>query len=202
MKKSATILSGIAALALAACTTAPGPVEVTRFVAPERISLLGEGSIRVESGVGDSQDSLALRPYENAVAAELASLGYSAAAAQGVADQVATVTVERYVITREGRRSPVSVGVGGSTGSYGSGVGLGIGINLGGGRRDQVGNELAVTIRDAESGEVFWEGRADLRVDDNSPLAQSEANAQTLAAALFSDFPGNNGQTIEVEVPK
>lgn len=201
MKKIATLLPGIAALTLAACSTAPGPVEVTRFVAPERISLLGEGSIRVESGVGDGQDSLAFRPYENAVAAELASLGYSAAA-QGVADQIATVTVERYVITREGRRSPVNVGVGGSTGSYGSGVGLGIGINLGGGRRDQVGNELAVTIRDAESGEVFWEGRADLRVDDNSPLAQSEANAQTLAAALFSDFPGNNGQTIEVEVPK
>src|SRR5690606_42017636 len=32
-------------------------------------------------------------------------------------------------------RSPVNVGVGGSTGSYGSGVGLGVGINLGGGSR-------------------------------------------------------------------
>lgn len=201
MKKTATILSGVAALTLAACTTAPGPVEVTRFVAPERVSLLGEGSIRLESGEDDGRNSLALVPYENAVAAELASLGYSVGA-PGAADQIATVTVERYIVTREGRRSPVSVGVGGSTGSFGSGVGLGIGINLGGGPRDQVGSELAVTIRDAASGDVFWEGRADFRVDDNSPLAQSEANAQTLAAALFSDFPGNNGQTIEVEVPQ
>ena len=201
MKKTGIILSGIGALTLAACTTAPGPVEVTRFVAPERMALLGEGSITVQSGVGDGQESLALQPYETAVAAELASLGYTAGA-RGASDQIATVTVKRYVITREGRRSPVSVGGGGRTGSYGSGVGLGVGINLGGGQRDQVGSELSVTIRDAESGDVFWEGRADFRVDDNSPLAQSEANAQTLAAALFSDFPGNNGQTIEVEVPK
>ena len=25
--------------------------------------------------------------------------------------------------------------------------------------------------------------------------------SQTVAAALFSDFPGNNGETIEIEVP-
>ena len=50
---------------------------------------------------------------------------------------------QRYALDAQGRRSPVSVGVSGSTGSYGGGVGVGIGINLGGGPKDQAGTELA-----------------------------------------------------------
>lgn len=200
MNKTAILFAGIAALTLSACATAPGPVEVTRFVAPDRMAALGQGTIFVESTPGQDADSLALVPYKSAIAAQLQSLGYSETA-RGDATQIASVSVERYVLSAGGRRSPVSVGVGGRTGSYGSGVGLGVGINLGGGERDQVGTELAVTIRDAASGDALWEGRAEFRVDDNSPLAQSEANAQTLAAALFSEFPGNNGETVEVEVP-
>lgn len=200
MNKTAILFAGIAALTLSACATAPGPVEVTRFVAPDRVAALGQGTIFVESTPGQDADSLALVPYKSAIAAQLQSLGYNETA-RGDATQIASVSVERYVLSAGGRRSPVSVGVGGRTGSYGSGVGLGVGINLGGGERDQVGTELAVTIRDAASGDALWEGRAEFRVDDNSPLAQSEANAQTLAAALFSEFPGNNGETVEVEVP-
>ena len=199
MKNTALLFTGFAALSLSACATAPGPVEVTRFVAPERAATLGQGTIFVESAPGQDADSLALMPYKSAIARELSSLGYSETA-RASARQVASVSVDRYVMSAEGRRSPVSVGVGGRTGSYGSGVGLGLGINLGGGARDKVGTELAVTIRDAASGEALWEGRAEFRVADNSPRAQSEANAQTLAAALFSEFPGNNGETIKVEV--
>ena len=199
MKFPAAITTSLAALSLAACATAPGPVEVTRFVAPESVDQLGKGAIFIESAPGENADSLELAPYKAAVAAELRRLGYSESERASAA-QIATVSIERYVLTAEGRRSPVSVGVGGSTGSYGSGVGLGIGINLGGGQRDQLGTQLAVTIRDAATSRSLWEGRADFRVKDNSPLAQSTANAQTVAAALFSDFPGNNGETIEVEV--
>ena len=201
MKQTAVFLAGIAALSLSACATAPGPVEVTRFHAPERVEALGQGRIFFETAGEQDADSLALQPYTVAVAIELGKLGYTESA-RADAGQIATVRVERYVISAGGRRSPVSVGVGGSTGSYGSGMGVGIGINLGGGPRDQVGTELSVRIRDAASGDTLWEGRADFRVNDNSPLAQSKANAQTLAAALFSDFPGNNGETIKVEVPK
>ena len=199
MKKTTLSFAGIVALALSACATAPGPVEVTRFVAPERAAELGEGTIFVGTAAGEDTDSLSLMPYKSAVAAELAALGY-VETQRGEASQIATVSIEQYVLAANGKRSPVSVGVGGSTGSYGSGVGLGIGLNLGGGPRDQLGTKLSVTIRDAASGQSLWEGRADFRVDDNSPLAQSDAGAQTLAAALFSDFPGNNGETIEVEV--
>lgn len=199
MKYPAAITASLAALSLAACATAPGPVEVTRFLAPESVERLGQGAIFVESAPGEDTDSLAMAPYKAAVAEELRRLGYTESERTSAA-QIATVSIERYVLTAEGRRSPVSVGVGGRTGSYGSGIGLGVGINLGGGQRDQIGTQLAVTLRDAQTSQSLWEGRADFRVKDNSPLAQSTANAQTVAAALFSDFPGNNGETIEVEV--
>lgn len=188
------------ALALASCATPyAGPVEVTRFVAPDSGQRLGSGTIFVE-GMGADAGSLALSPYTTAVAAELERLGYRSAA-RADARQIAVVSLERYSQGRDGRRSPVSVGVGGSTGSYGSGVGLGLGINLGGGQRDLIGTRLSVMIRDAASGQSLWEGRADFRASDNSPLATGSGNAQTVAAALFQNFPGNNGETIEVEVP-
>ena len=199
MKPLPIALGIAAALTLAACTTPPGPVEVTRFVAPDRVAQLGQGTIFVETAAGIEADSLALAPYKAAVASQLRGLGYSESDRPG-AGQVAEVALERYVIGSGGRRNPVSVGVGGSTGSYGSGVGVGIGINLGGGEKNRIGTLLAVTIRDKASGQSIWEGRADFQPPENSPLARGSANAQTVASALFREFPGNNGETIEVEV--
>ncbi len=56
------------------------------------------------------------------------------------------------------------------------------------------------SITDAASGTSLWEGRADFQPPEDSPLARGTANAQTVASALFREFPGNNGETIEVEV--
>lgn len=192
-------LATVAAFALAGCTTPVGPVEVTRFLAPERAAQLGEGRIFVESAPGAASEGLALAPYKAAVAGELRRIGYNESAREE-ADQLAQVSVEHYVLDSGGRRNPVSVGVGGSVGSYGSGVGLGIGINLGGGPKPRLGTQLAVTIRDKASGASIWEGRAQFQPPENSPLARGQANAQTVASALFREFPGNNGETIEVKV--
>lgn len=197
----------IAAAALAtlsACATPAitSPVEVTRFLEPASTARLGQGTIFVESAPGAASDSLALAPYKEAVARELESLGYREAS-RAAATQVAQVRVERFVSGSDGReRSPVSVGVGGSTGSYGSGVGLGLGINLGGGGgpREMLDTQLGVMIKDKESGATFWEGRAQFSVSDNSPFADISANAGAIAEALFRGFPGNNGETIEVKV--
>jgi len=200
MMKPMISLSGLcAALALAGCATPPGPVEVTRFVAPESVARLGQGTIFVETMPGTDGDSLAMAPYKAAVARELAALGY-VETDRASASQIAQVGVDGYVIGSNGRRSPVSVGVGGRTGGYGSGVGVGIGINLGGGERDRLGTELSVRISEAASGASLWEGRADFSPPEDSPLARGTANAQTVASALFREFPGNNGETIEVKV--
>lgn len=183
-------------LAIAACATPQGPIEVTRFVDPAASARLGQGTVFVESAPG-SPEGLEAAPYKAAVAAELARLGYRETG-RANASQIAQVRVERFAQTAPGRRSPVSVGVGGSTGTYGSGVGVGLGINLGGGPRPTIATQLAVTLRDARAGQSLWEGRADILTTDRSPLAERTRNAQALAAALFRDFPGRSGETVEV----
>ena len=103
--------------------------------------------------------------------------------------------------TEGGRHGPVNVGVGGSTGSYGSGVGVGVGINLGGGKsRERLGTDLAVMIREKDGGKTLWEGRANLEVSPGSPLESASANATAISNALFRGFPGNNGETLDIEV--
>lgn len=182
---------------LAGCATPQGPIEVTRFVGPDASARLGQGTVFVEAAPG-APDGLEAAPYKAAVAAELVRLGYREAS-RADASQIAQLRIARFTETPEGRRSPVSVGVGGSTGSYGSGVGVGIGINLGGGPKPTTGTQLGVTLRDSGGGQNLWEGRAEIATTDKSPLADRTRNAQALAAALFRDFPGRNGETVQVK---
>lgn len=189
----------IGALALSACATAPGPVEVTRFHRAETLAQLGQGTIFVETAPGMDDSSLALAPYKAAVAQQLAALGYREAP-RDEASQVAQVQLTRATQAPASKRGPVSVGVGGSTGSYGSGLGVGIGINLGGGPKPQVDTKLGVMIRDKATGRALWEGRAELVAKEGSELADPDAGAKAMARALFSEFPGNSGETVAVGV--
>ncbi|WP_394729930.1 hypothetical protein [Altererythrobacter sp. GH1-8] len=204
MKK--TLLSIALALPLAACATTapPSPVEVTRFHQTDSLAQLGQGAIFVvdaPAAQGKSEGSLELAPYKAAVARELAQLGYAESGRDG-ANHIAEVRLERFVLEGDdNRRGPVSVGVGGSTGGYRSGVGIGLGFNLGGGgSSERLGTEMAVVIRNVASNAVLWEGRARFEVGPDHPLAQPAANADVVADALFQEFPGGNGETIEVKV--
>jgi len=192
-------LLALAALALAAGCTTPAyvsPVEVTRF-SDAMPSQLGRGPIAVRAAPGEAPGSWEFAAFQQAVAAELQELGYTVTDS---AAQVAEVRVERAVARADGgRRSPVNVGVGGSTGSYGSGVGMGVGINLGGNRpSEQIDTQLHVMIRPSPGGNALWEGRARFSATANSPFADQRAAAGKLADALFSGFPGRSGETIEV----
>ena len=201
MTFSRIALLTVTAAALSACSTVPtGPVEVTRFHQPATAAQLGQTTIFIETADDVDLSALELAPYKEAVARELAKLGYRESSRDQAA-QVAQVSLERLVSQPQPKEGPVSVGVGGSTGSYGSGVGLGIGINLGGNKPSQlVGTQMSVRIRDAASGDALWEGRANFSVGTESPLAGGEANAATIADALFREFPGNSGETVEVKV--
>ena len=195
------VLASAVALALGGCAGSyTGPVEVTRFVAEDPASL-GQGEITLV--FPDEIASERVRAaFAEAVSAELGKLGYTLVMGQGPVTQVASVRTSRNPIEGSGNRgrSPVSVGVGGSTGTYGSGVGLGIGINLGGGQSGPaVVTELSVRISDAV-GESLWEGRAQLPTSVKSPYSEVDASARTLAAALFKDFPGGNGETVTIRV--
>ncbi len=196
---------------LSACMTGPSPVEVTRFHQPATLAQLGNGTIFIESAPdltaaigdpvpGNATGALELATYKAAVARELTALGYRETD-RASARQIVTVGVDRFASTPQGRRNPVSVGVGGGTGGFrGGGVGAGIGINLGGGPRDLVGTEMTIGIRDKASDEALWEGRANFTVDAKSDLVQPAANASAIAGAIFREFPGNNGETVSVKV--
>ncbi len=187
-----------AALALGGCVSPTGPVEVTRFHAQD-ISALGKGTIAVEPAPGHDGSSLEWKAYQAAIERQLALLGYTAVPASSSSRQVAQLRLSRESIRPERSGSPVSVGLGGSTGSYGSGLGVGIGINLSPHPAEQVRTDLGVIIRDRASGLALWEGRASFAVRASSPLAATSLGAAKMAEALFKGFPGQSGETIEVK---
>jgi Domain of unknown function (DUF4136) len=184
-------LAALATLSLSACVIPTGPVEVTRFNRAAEGFVYGSGSYAVKTDA----DTLAMSPYLAAVAREMQRVGYGEAVQNS--DVIAEVAVD--VVRAEVKKdSPISVGVGGSTGSYGSGVGLGIGINLGGGAGERVTTTLRVRLLRRADNLVIWEGRSAQSADAKSPAAQPGIAASKLAAALFKDFPGVSGETVSV----
>lgn len=200
----ASPLLAAAALALSACATTPytGPVEVTRFVADQPAGL-GQGTIAVV--FPDEMGNLAARAaFASAVSEQLARLGYTVVPEGTPAGQTATIRTTRNAIAaaEESGRGPVSVGVSGQTGSFGSGLGMGVGINLGGGRESpSVMTDLEVRIT-RTGGPTLWEGRAQIATGVKSPFSQVTTSARTLAAGLFRDFPGGNGETVTINAKK
>lgn len=184
-------------IALSACMIPTGPVEVTRFNRVAEGVVYGTGTFSMAAASdAKAADGLALSPYLAAVQREMERLGYGAAGSSS--DVVAEVAVSR--VEFHGRdHSPVSVGVGGSAGSHGSGVGVGVGVNLNA-LGDQRGVETMLSVRILRNADrlVIWEGRAVQRGARNAPSAQPGIAASKLAAALFKDFPGTNGETVTV----
>ena len=179
-------------LSLSACMIPTGPVEVTRFNRAAEGVVYGQGSFNVRS-LGDN---LSLSPYIAAVQREMTRVGYNQALAEG--DVRADVSVSRNEF-RGNDRGPVSVGVGGSTGSYGSGVGEGVGVNLNSlGDQRGIVTTLSVRIIRRSDNLVIWEGTASQRGAANSPAAQPGIAASKLAGALFKDFPDANGEAVTI----
>ena len=205
LSKMALIVIGAGALSACAATGAgpiAGPIEVTRFHQPATLSQLGQTTIFVESAPGQDAGALELAPYKAAVARELVKIGYRETA-RDQAVHIAQIRLERITSQPTPKRGPITVGMGGGTGGYRSRVGLGIGINLGGTKSSQqIITQLAVNIREISTNEALWEGRADFSIGIDSPLAPNEENAAIMADALFREFPGNNGESVNVKVGK
>jgi hypothetical protein len=187
---------------LSGCQTAISPVQVTRFHTAAANADVARGSFAMSEPANTLDDAT----YYEAVTRELQRLGYAdvrtnpaASSATAPASQfIVTVKSAREIAKAGGGRSPVSVGVGGSTGGYGSGVGIGIGINLSGKPKDEVITTLSVSIRSSAGNRPVWEGRAESRAKDGTPGAQPGLAAAKLAAALFANYPGESGKTVLV----
>ena len=217
---AAALLAG-AALLLGGCATMEraGPAEVTRFhngtyalagqsyvidlAAPLPMSTTAPGGWGMAGPMAPG--GLAQGAYAAAVERELRALGMVPAAPGAAQAHRVRVSVEEALSAPEARRGPVSVGVGGSTGSYGSGLGLGIGLNLGGGAKERVFRRMSVRIDQpggvgsgSMAGQAIWEGRAETSVHARSREADAPVVAERLARALFAGFPGESGRTIAV----
>lgn len=194
--KITRILLLLSLLGLTACVVPTGPVEVTRFNRVAEGVPYGMGSFAVALvGESASDQSLAGSPYLTAVAREMQRIGYRDSVANS--DIIAEVRFGATVV-RPDRGAPVSVGVGGSTGRYGSGVGVSLGFNLGSGSAAQLQSSLAVRIVRRTDQLVIWEGTAVQLAKADSPAAQPGIAASKLAEALFKGFPGMSGETIRV----
>lgn len=191
-------LAAVALLSLSGCMTAVPSVDVTRFFNGPMV--WKAGAITIAPADPRDAGSLEFRTTANAVAASLTRIGFL------VLDEKATnatfradVEIRRETIEPSRRRSPVSVGVGGSTGSYGSGVGVGIGIDLSGKPKPIVTTQLRVQLRRVSDNQAFWEGRAETSAKQGSPAAQPGIAAAKLADALFRQYPGESGKTVTVQ---
>lgn len=195
----AVFMKGVAlgiAATLAGCATGPQPSEVTRFHLNQPIA---RGQIALEPFNQRDAGSIEYRSYADAVAGQLARLGWTVVDS-GQAEQVALVDFAQGTRDELVRRSPVSVGIGGATGGWGSGVGGGISFGLGGNRSGLVtASTMEVSIKRRSDGSVIWEGRARTEASARDPESSPGAAAGKLAAALFQDFPGESGRTIEVK---
>jgi hypothetical protein len=194
-----TVVVLATALLASGCTTALPPVEVTRFYTAE---VARTGLVRIEPREADDASSLEYRTFANAVAQSLSRTGFTVAdgtSATSAPQFRAIVSVSRGIIRSDApRRSPVSVGVGGSTGSYGGGLGIGIGFNLSGPPKPEIVTSLFVQLRRIGDDATIWEGRAETRAREGSPASQPGIAAGKLADALLRDYPGRSGETIMV----
>lgn len=195
------IVAGLAAVTLGGCATPMPPVEVTRFHRINATSQLTAGTYTIAPQSADSGIGIDAS-YEAAVAQQMDRLGYTPAPRGTQPTYVVSLRVEqaRQRVERDG--SGVNVGVGGGTGGYGSGVGVGVGLDLGrlfgGGSGEVVMTRMAVRIVRRDGDTALWEGRAEGAARANTPQAQPGLNADKLATALFSNFPGTSGETVTV----
>lgn len=186
-----------ALLLLAGCMTSIPPVDVTRF---HEEDVARSGTVSLVPADSRDIESLDYRTTANAVGVALARAGFTVLdEGAGGAQYRAMIGLSRETLLPDDRRrSPVSVGVGGSTGSYGSGLGVGIGINLSGKPKPLISSQLRVQLRRAVDGRAIWEGRAETAAKEGTPAAQPGLAAGKLADAMFRDFPGKSGVTITV----
>lgn len=192
------------ALGLAACAPSPFKADVSRFAVPlpapqgQTFAVVAEDPKLV--------GGLEFGTYADAVAAELTQLGYVRAASPESADMLVRFDY-RVDGGRERVRTDPGIGVGfgpwgrwGGWGGWGGGWGLGFNDPFLGGpdvRSYTIytsGVEIKIDRR--ADGQRLFEGRAEA-VSRSNRLPRLVPN---LVDALFTDFPGNSGETVRITI--
>lgn len=192
------------ALGLAACAPSPFKADVSRFAVP--LPAPAGQTFAVVAEDPKLVGGLEFGTYADAVAAELTQLGYVRAASPESADMLVRFDY-RVDGGRERVRTDPGVGFGpwGRWGGWGGGWGgggWGLGFNdpfLGGPdvRSYTIYTSgVEVKIDRRADGQRLFEGRAEA-VSRSNRLPRLVPN---LVDALFTDFPGNSGETVRITI--
>ena len=181
-----------------------GPVQVSRFRAQGDAALaLAHGPISViamPASVDDDGERPALdqrfsATFEAAVEDRLVHAGYDAATIAPNSGQIAEVRVMRIEAQpREAPRKPVSGEVSMGVSNRGTSMGVAIAIDGSKPRGALISTRLEARIRDRASGQVLWEGRAEMLTREGDQRWTDQAIADKLSAGLFDGFPVKIGE--------
>ena len=196
------------ALGLSACATTPFRADVSRFAVP--LPAPQGQTFAVVAEDPKLAGGLEFATYANAVAAELNQLGYARAASPEVADMLVRFDYRVDNGRERVRTTPGAIGIGagrwgpwGPWGGWGNGFG-GWGYGF---------NDPFFGGPDVRSYTVFTSG-VDVKIDrrvDGQRLFEGKAEAVSrsnrlpnlvpnLVDALFTDFPGNSGETVRITI--
>ena len=172
-----------------------GKVEVATFVAEGAAAqALGHGGIAVSTAKDGDPNSLEGAAYEAAVIDQLIAAGYDTIAQGDAQRQSAELSVTTRVLEpAEGERDPVSGETMIGISNRGSAMGMSLHIDLSEPKMALVSTRLEARIRDRESGEILWEGRADIATRTGDEDWPAQAIAIRLAEELFRRFPDPSG---------
>ena len=184
-----------------------GQVQISRFrIEGDAALALAHGPIAVIAMPSEADDG-AVDPvsnqrfnatFEAAVEDQLVHAGYDAATVRAGGGQVAEVRVSRIeAAPAEAKHNPVSGEVSMGVSNYGTMLGVGIAIDGSKPNGALLSTRLETRIRDRTSGQVLWEGRAEIMSRAGDPRWSDQAIADKLAAALFGGFPLRLGEARE-----
>ncbi|MEL6237915.1 MAG: DUF4136 domain-containing protein [Pseudomonadota bacterium] len=200
---SSVFLVSTAALGLAACAT-PFKADVSRFAA--QLPAPEGQTFAVVAEDPKLDGGLEFGLYANNVAAELTEVGYSQAASPQVADLIVSFD---YGVDNGRERVRTTGGFGAAGfGRFGGFGGFGYRRNFAFGFYDPFlagpnvrsytiyTGDIDVKIDNAKTGERVFEGRAESVSRSN----QLQTIVPNLVDALFTDFPGNSGETLRITI--
>lgn len=196
MNRLVTAIATGLALALAACSTTP-TANVLRFHQNQPI---GRGAVYMRPADAQMANSLEFQAQANAVGTELRRNGFEPVASPGAAQFTAVIDVRTTERMGPPRQSNVSVGIGGgfTRGNVGMGGSVQLPVGSAPPPNVETTTTLSVTLLQNPGTQAVWEGRASLDTAANGQ--RGTALTPILAQALFKDFPGPSGRTVQVPI--
>lgn len=191
MKKTSLIALPLALmLALGACSSSNQYAEVARFHTNQPIN---RGTLAIVPADPAVADSLEFRTHAETVAIEMRRLGFTTGLPADQVQYVATVDITQsdgQTVVRAGTSVGVPIGP------------IDVGLPVGRGPRVATNRAttLSVQIRRTSDNQMVWEGRATTEAAAGSADATLTAAVPRLAGALFQDFPGTPGATVNVRI--